>query len=68
MNNKKSLIAINISVFKIMLGVGMIVALLPQQVMDLTGSVTVVGLLASVFTITYVLAQIPFEVNPWFEL
>ena len=59
MNNKKSLIAINISVFLIMLGVGMIVALLPQRVMDLSGSVTVIGLLASVFAITYVLAQIP---------
>jgi MFS family permease len=59
MNNHKSLIAINISVFLIMLGVGMIVALLPQRVMDLSGSVTVVGLLASVFAITYVLAQLP---------
>jgi MFS family permease len=59
MNNQKSLIAINISVFLIMLGVGMIVALLPQRVIDLSGSVSVVGLLASVFAITYVLAQLP---------
>ena len=74
MKNNKSLIAINVSVFLIMLGVGMIVALLPQRIIDLlktlkvqhqkriidlSGSVTVVGLLASVFAITYVLAQIP---------
>ena len=59
MKNNKSLIAINISVFSIMLGVGMIVALLPQRVIDLSGSVTVVGLLASVFAVTYVLAQVP---------
>lgn len=42
-----------------MLGVGMIVALLPQRIIDLSGSVSAVGLLASVFAITYVLAQIP---------
>jgi len=59
MKNNKSLTAINISVFLIMLGVGMIVALLPQRVINLSGSVSVVGLLASVFAITYVLAQIP---------
>jgi MFS family permease len=59
MKNNRSLIAINVSVFLIMLGVGMIVALLPQRVIDLSGSVSVVGLLASVFAITYVLAQLP---------
>ncbi|MBW6464287.1 MAG: MFS transporter [Bacillota bacterium] len=59
MQNNRSLIAINVSVFLIMLGVGMIVALLPQRIIDLSGSVSAVGLLASVFAITYVLAQIP---------
>ena len=43
-----------------MLGVGMIVALLPQRVHALTGSLESVGLVASVFALTYLLAQLPF--------
>lgn len=59
MTKYRSLISINLSVFLIMLGVGMIVALLPQKVMALSGSVSTVGLLASAFAVTYVLAQAP---------
>jgi MFS family permease len=59
MSKNKSLFAINISVFLIMLGVGMIVAILPQRMIDLSGSPLLVGWLASAFAITFVLAQVP---------
>ncbi len=55
----KSIIAINVSVFLLMVGVGLIVALLPQRLMDLTASVSDVGLLASIYAIPNVLLQIP---------
>ncbi len=55
----KTFLAINVSVFLIMIGVGLIVALLPRQLMNLSASVSDVGLLASVFAIPYVLLQIP---------
>lgn len=59
MSRYKSLIALNASAFLLMLGVGMIVALLPQKIMDLSHSVSMVGYLASAFAVTYVLTQIP---------
>jgi MFS family permease len=55
----KSLIALNFSVFLLMLGVGMIVALLPQRIIDLSGSVSTVGYLTSVFAVSYISLQIP---------
>jgi MFS family permease len=42
-----------------MLGVGMIVAQLPQRVIDLTGSGNTVGLLASAFAFSYIIVQVP---------
>lgn len=42
-----------------MTGVGMIVALLPQRVMDYSGSVQSVGLVASAFAISYLIVQLP---------
>lgn len=59
MSRYKSLIALNVSAFLMMLGVGMIVALLPQKIIDLSQSVSMVGYLASAFAVSYVLAQIP---------
>ena len=59
MSRFKSLIALNISVFLMMLGNGMIVVLLPQKMIDLSGSVGTVGYLASAFAVTYVLMQLP---------
>ncbi len=59
MNNNKSLLALNMSVFLIMMGVGMIVALLPQRMIDLSGSISLVGWLASAFAVTFVLTQVP---------
>jgi MFS family permease len=43
----------------LMIGVGMIVALLPQRVHAETGSLESVGLVASVFAFAYLLAQLP---------
>lgn len=42
-----------------MIGVGMIVALLPQRVHAMTGTLESVGLVASVFALAYLLAQLP---------
>lgn len=55
----KTLVGLNIAVFLMMLGVGMIVALLPQRIIDLTGSDNMVGLLASFFALSYILLQVP---------
>lgn len=43
----------------LMVGVGMIVALLPQRVLDLTGSLRNVGYAASFFAISYLIVQLP---------
>ncbi len=50
---------INLSAFLLMFGVGMIVALLPQRIIHLSGTVSSVGYLASAFALTFVLIQIP---------
>jgi MFS family permease len=57
--NKKTLIGLNLSVFIMMLGVGMIMALLPQRIIVLTGSGVTVGYLASAFAISYIILQVP---------
>lgn len=59
MNDKKSIIALNGSVFLLMFGVGMIVARLPDKILRLSGSVTQVGALAATFAVSYILFQIP---------
>lgn len=59
MRRYNSLIALNVSAFLLMLGVGMIVALLPQKIINLSHSVSTVGYLASTFAVTYVLTQVP---------
>lgn len=55
----KTLLGLNLSVFLMMLGVGMIVAILPQRIIQLTGSSEPVNYLASAFGISYVILQIP---------
>jgi MFS family permease len=55
----KTLVGLNVAVFLMMLGVGMIVALLPQRIINLTGSDDMVGLLASFFALSYILLQVP---------
>lgn len=59
MTNHRSLIALNLAVFLFMLGVGVIVPLLPQKIITLTGSLTTIGYLASAFAIPFVLLQLP---------
>lgn len=59
MGRYKSVVIINISAFLLMVGVGMIVALLPQRIMNLSNSVSSVGYLASAFALPYALFQIP---------
>jgi len=55
----RTLIGLNLAVFLMMLGVGMIVALLPQRVIDLTGSSDTVGYLASAFAVSYIMFNYP---------
>jgi MFS family permease len=59
MRENRTLISLNLAVFFMMLGVGMIMALLPQKVIDLTGSSSTVGFLASAFAISYIVLQVP---------
>ncbi|MCP4115469.1 MAG: MFS transporter [Desulfobacteraceae bacterium] len=59
MANNRSIIALNLSVFLFMFGVGMIVPILPQKIITLTGSFKTVGYLASAFAVSFVLLQLP---------
>ena len=59
MIHNKSVMAINTSVFLLMTGVGLVVALLPQRMMSLGASVSDVGFLAGVYAVPNVLLQIP---------
>lgn len=55
----RSIIALNVAIFFFMFGVGMIVPLLPQKIIALTGSLQSVGYLASAFAVSFVLLQFP---------
>lgn len=59
MNKYKSLIIVSTAASLLMVGVGMIVALLPQRVLSLSGSVQDVGHVASIFAIAYLAVQLP---------
>lgn len=59
MRANKTFFALNAAVFLMMLGVGLNAALLPKRIMDLTGSSSAVGYLASAFAIAYILFQLP---------
>lgn len=59
MEKQRTLIGLNSAVFLMMLGVGMMMALLPQRIIALTGSGGTVGYLASAFAISYILLQVP---------
>ncbi len=59
MKHKRTIIGLNLSVFLMMLGVGMIVAVLPQRILDLTGDSSKVGFLASAFALSYIALQVP---------
>ena len=55
----KTLISLNCAVFLLMMGVGMISALLPEKIINMTGSDELVGFLASAFALSYIIFQIP---------
>ncbi|VBB05135.1 Hypothetical protein LUCI_0342 [Lucifera butyrica] len=55
----KTLLGLNLSVFLMMIGVGMIVTLLPQKIVELDGNGKHVGYLASMFAIAYIVLQVP---------
>lgn len=59
MSRYRSVVAINSSVFLFMLGVGLIVALLPQRILNMSGSVSDVGYLASAYAVSNILLQFP---------
>ena len=59
MTRNRTLIVLSAAATLLMIGVGMIVALLPQRVHAETGSLESVGLVASVFAFAYLLAQLP---------
>ena len=59
MKDLKSIGALNGAVFILMFGVGMIVALLPRKMLDLSDSAFQVGALASAFAIPYIVFQLP---------
>jgi hypothetical protein len=58
MSRYKSVVAINSSVFLFMLGVGMIVALLPQRILSMSGAVSDVGYLASAYAVSNILKKV----------
>lgn len=53
------LIIVSLAGALLMLGVGMIVPLLPQRILVLSGSMQSVGYIASTFALTYLLLQLP---------
>ena len=59
MANDRTVIGVNVSVFILMVGVGLVVALLPERILELSASVSDVGILASAYAVPSVLLQIP---------
>lgn len=59
MLKNKSFLGLNVSAFLMMIGVGMIVSLLPQRIVELDGNGQSVGYLASAFAISYIILQVP---------
>ena len=55
----RQLIGLSLSAFLLMLGDGMVLALLPSKVISLTGSSSSVGYLASTYALALVFSQIP---------
>lgn len=59
MSEHRVLVVVSLAATLLMVGVGMIVALLPQRVLDLSGSLPQVGYLASAFALSYLMLQLP---------
>ena len=56
----KSVFGLCSAVFFMMLGVGMIVALLPQRIIAISDSISATGYLTAFFAIPYILLQVPY--------
>ncbi len=59
MTGTRSLAVVSTAASLLMIGVGMIVAMLPHRVLMLSGSLQDVGYLASFFALSYLLVQLP---------
>lgn len=59
MSGLRFLVVVSLAASLLMIGVGMIVALLPQRVLELSGSLGSVGYVASAFALSYLAAQLP---------
>ncbi len=59
MLNFRILIVVSLAATLLMIGVGMIVAILPQRVLALSGTMHQVSLIASVFALFYLMFQLP---------
>jgi MFS family permease len=59
MSGPRFLFVVSLAASLLMVGVGMIVALLPQRILDFSGSLTNVGYVASVFALSYLIVQVP---------
>ena len=55
----KTIAGLNLSAFLMMIGVGMIVSLFPQRILELEGSGEKVGYVASAFAVAYIAFQVP---------
>ena len=59
MENRSTTAGLNVAVFLTMLGVGMIMAILPQRIITLTGSARAVAWITAAFAVPYILLQVP---------
>lgn len=59
MSTHRNLIVLSLAAFLTMIGVGMIVAILPQRMLALSDTLGRVSLLASLFAAAYLIAQLP---------
>ena len=59
MSKWNTIVVFSLAAALLMIGVGMIVALLPQRVYAASGSLESVSLIASLFAGTYLLTQLP---------
>lgn len=58
----KQLIGLCVSALLLMIGDGMVLALLPQKAINLTNSNMLVGYLASIYAIAFIITQVPIGV------
>ncbi len=59
MSGFRFLFVVSLAASLLMVGVGMIVALLPRRILEFSGSLADVGYLASAFALSYLAVQVP---------